>query len=164
MNHAMGESFWTGGESGLPDPVRDAQFYEGVPMRRLVAFLIDLAIILVIDVVVIGALAVLGLVTFGLAWALIGVAWFALGFFYRVWTLGSGPSATPGMRLTGIEIRTATGRRLTMNEAAIHTAGLYFAMFFLPLQIISVAMMAFGPKGRGLHDLPLGTTAINKPV
>ena len=53
MNHAMGESFWTGGESGLPDPVRDAQFYEGVPMRRLVAFLIDLAIILAIDVVVI---------------------------------------------------------------------------------------------------------------
>jgi hypothetical protein len=51
-----------------------------------------------------------------------------------------------------------------MNEAAIHTAGLYFTLFFLPLQIISVVMMALGPRGRGLHDLPLGSTAINKPV
>lgn len=164
MINAMGETFWTGEDSGLPDPERDRQFYEGVPMRRLVAFLVDVVLILAIDVAVIAVLVVLGLVTFGLAWLFIGVAWFALGFFYRLWTLGSGRSATPGMRLTGIEIRNAAGRRLTMNEAAIHTCGLYVTLFFLPLQVISVLMMGFGPRGRGLHDLPLGTTAINRPV
>jgi len=164
MIDAMGEKFWTDADSGLPDPVRDPQFYEGVPLRRLVAFLIDLAVILMIDLAVFAALALLGLVTFGFAWMLVGFAWFAIGFFYRVWTLGSGASATPGMRLTGIEIRNAAGRRLSMNEAAVHTGGLYFAMFFLPLQLISVLMMAFGPRGRGLHDLPLGSAAINRPI
>ncbi len=161
---AFSNSFGTGGESGLPHPVRDHQFYDGVPMRRFAAFVIDLIIILAIDAAAMAVLGVLGLVTFGLAWLLIGVTWFALGFFYRVFTLGSGASATPGMRVAGIEIRTASGRRLTMNEAAIHTGGLYFAMLFVPLQIVSVLMMAFGPLGRGLHDLPMGTTAINKPV
>lgn len=161
---AMNETTWGFGESGLPDPARDSQFYDGVPARRLVAFVIDLAIILAIDVAVISVLGLLGLVTFGLAWLLIGVAWFALGFIYRVGTLGSGRSATPGMRVTGIEIRNAAGRRLTMGEALIHTGGFYATMIFLPVLAISVLMMAFGRMGRGLHDLPLGTTAINRPI
>ncbi len=164
MIDAVGETFWTGAESGLPDPERDSQFYEGVPTRRLVAFFVDVVIILAIDAAVFAILGVIGLVTFGLAWLLIGVAWFAIGFLYRVWTLGSGQSATPGMRLTGIEIRNAAGRRLSKGEAAIHTGGLYLALFFLPLQIVSVLMMGFGARGRGLHDLPLGSTAINRPV
>ena len=164
MMDAMGDGFWTGDESGLPDPARDAQFYDGVPVRRLVAFLIDLAVILAIDVAAIAVLWILGIVTFGLTWLLIGVAWFGLGFFYRVWALGSGRSATPGMRLTGIEIRNAKGRRLTMSEALIHTGALYVVFFFAPLVVVSVAMMALGARGRGLHDLPLGSTAINTPV
>lgn len=161
---AMGESFWTGGESRLPDPVRDSQFYDGVPMRRLVAFVVDTVLILALDVIAIAILSVLGVVTFGLTWLLIGVAWFALGFAYRVLTLGSGRSATPGMRLTGIEIRNGQGRKLTMNEALIHTGGLYVVFFFMPMLAISGVMMAVSSRGRGLHDLPLGSTAINTPV
>ena len=29
--------------AGLPDPERDRQFYDGVPLRRLVAWFIDVA-------------------------------------------------------------------------------------------------------------------------
>ena len=36
--------------SGLPDPERDRQFYEGVPLRRFVAWCVDLVIILLIGV------------------------------------------------------------------------------------------------------------------
>ena len=43
------ESF-TAPMSGLPDPERDRQFYEGVPLRRFVAWCIDLVIILLIGV------------------------------------------------------------------------------------------------------------------
>ena len=164
MMDAMGESFWTGGESHLPDPDRDRQFYDGVPMRRFVAFVIDTVLILAMDVVAIAVLSVLGVVTFGLTWLLMGVAWFALGFAYRVLTLGSGRSATPGMRLTGIEIRNSRGGRLSMNEALVHTGGLYVVFFFMPLIAISAIMMAVGSRGRGLHDLPLGSTAINTPI
>ena len=35
-----------GAMSGLPDPQRDRQFYEGVPARRLAAWFVDLAIVL----------------------------------------------------------------------------------------------------------------------
>ena len=53
--------------AGLPDPERDRQFYEGVPPRRLVAWFVDLAIVLLVGV----PLAVLfGLLTLGFGFAL----------------------------------------------------------------------------------------------
>ena len=36
--------------AGLPDPERDRQFYDGVPARRLVAWFVDVAVILVVGV------------------------------------------------------------------------------------------------------------------
>ena len=57
--------------AGLPDPEHDRQFYDGVPARRLVAWFIDLAIVLAVGVPV---AVVFGLVTLGFGFALFPLA------------------------------------------------------------------------------------------
>lgn len=142
--------------SGLPDPVHDLQFYSGVPVKRLLAWLIDTLIVaallfaIVIFSVGIGALFLIPL-------------WMVLNFFYRVYFLNEG-SATLGMRMFGIEIRNAQGDRLKLDQAMWHT-GLHivFAISWL-LLFGSGLMMLINQRGQGLHDYLIGTTAINRPV
>ena len=139
----------------LPDPDRQAEFYASVPAKRLLAW--------VIDIFLVGMTTfLLGVFTLGIAWLLFPIFYIAIDFIYRWLSLGNG-SATLGMRLMAIEIRNRSGARLDRGEAAIHTlAFMVCAGFALP-QLISVLLMAFGPRGQGLHDLLLGTAAINRP-
>lgn len=148
------------GHGGLPHPVHDARFYDGVPLRRLIAFAIDAAAATALGAVV---ALVFGLLTFGLGFA----AWLptaaATAFLYRALSIGRW-SATPGMLATGIELRRADGSRFGRAEAVVHTAAFMIAFFFVLPQIASVVLMATGPLGRGLHDMAIGSTAINRPA
>lgn len=142
--------------SALPDPEKDAQFYTGVPFKRLIAWLIDFGIILLLTLAaVVGSLG-LGAFIYPLIMLCINLA-------YRIFTLQLF-SATLGMRLAGIEIRNAQGNKLNPKEAFWHT-GLYTIIFlFIFGMIISVVMMLLSRRGQGLHDYFLGTTAINRPL
>lgn len=140
--------------SGLPDPVYEAEFYRDVPVKRLLAW--------VVDVILIAALvAVLTLLGFLIPLFFLPVLWFAVGFVYR-WTSLARSSATPGMRFAAIEIRDRTGAPLDGGTAFLHTAGYTFSVVTAPLQLISVAMMLLTARGQGLTDMILGTAAINR--
>ena len=105
---------------------------------------------------------ILGLLTLTLSLWLWPLFWFATSFLYRSLTIGGG-SATLGMRLMNIELRNARGQRLDGGEAMLHTIGyLACAGFFLP-QVLSIALIALGPRHQGLPDLLLGSAAINRP-
>ena len=141
--------------STLPDPDRQPVFYDGVPAKRLFAWLVDVALIL-------GVMLILGIVTLTLTFWLWPLFWVATSFLYRSLTIGTG-SATLGMRLMNIELRNARGQRLDGGEALLHTiAYLVCASFFLP-QVLSIAMIALGPRHQSLPDILLGTAAINRP-
>ena len=140
----------------LPDPDYQADFYADVPLKRLIAFGVDTVLILILTVLVLPFTAFTGLFYFPLLAMVVG-------FVYRVLTIAGG-SATPGMRLMAIELRNASGERLDLPQAALHT--LLFTLFFsmmLP-QLASIALMLTGPRAQGLHDLVLGTAAINRPA
>ncbi|TVQ53410.1 MAG: RDD family protein [Rhodobacteraceae bacterium] len=145
---------------GLPHPVHDARFYEGVPLRRLIAFAIDAVAATAAGVVV--ALA-FGLLTLGIGFAAWAPAMAATAFLYRALPLGRW-SATPGMLAVGVEMRRLDGGRFGPAEALAHTAGFMVAFFFVLPQIVSVVLMATGPLGRGLHDMAIGSAAINRPA
>jgi uncharacterized RDD family membrane protein YckC len=85
-----------------------------------------------------------------------------VGFTYRWFTI-AGRSATWGMRLMGIELRDHTGARLNGTLALVHTLGYTVSVAAMPLQFISMGMMALTPRGQGLSDTMLGTAAINRP-
>jgi uncharacterized RDD family membrane protein YckC len=146
--------------SGLPDPERDGQFYKGVPARRLVAWFVDVALILLIGVPV----AVLfGLVTLGFGFALFPLVLAAVGFLYRTATIAGG-SATWGMRFTGIEFRRGDGTRLDLPTALAHTAIYMVCISVFVLQLVSCATIVGTRYRQSVADLILGTTAINRPA
>lgn len=147
---------------GLPDPVRDPQFYAGVPLRRFVAFLIDTVVILIIMVGVLLVGALVGLATFGLGWVLIVPAFALAGFVYR-FTLIRERSATLGMMAVGIELRGPDGERFDGPMAAIHTLAYYTTVYLPVLMVCGMILMVFNPRRQLLHDLPLGTAMINRP-
>ncbi len=141
--------------TGLPDPVQDADFYARVPVKRLFAWVIDATLVGVVSILILPFTAFTGLFFFPLLMLMVG-------FVYRWFTI-AGNSATWGMRLMGIELRDANGARLSGALALLHTLGYTVAVVTAPLQFISAVMMGVTPRGQGISDYLLGTTAINRP-
>ena len=138
----------------LPDPGRQPHFYDGVPFKRLVAWIIDSVVIFAISALVVLMTAFVGL----LIWPLL---YLVIGFVYRVVTLTNG-SSTLGMRFAGIELRNDRGERLDAAQALLHTTGFTVSFAIPVLQVISVGMMLIDAHGRGLTDTFMGTVALNR--
>lgn len=148
---------------GVPDPVHDSQFYQGVPVRRFVAFCIDLVVIIGLWCIVLLVGILISILTLGLATPLAVALFSATGFIYR-WVMLVQRSATLGMILTGIEVRAASGSLLDPVTAFLHVAGFYVSVFLTPLLVIGWFVMASSPYRQLLHDLVLGTVVINRPA
>lgn len=140
----------------LPDPKHDSQFYDGVRAKRLIAWVIDVFIVTALTfAAVVGTLGLL-------AFFFVPVA-FLINLIYRIYGLKTW-SATLGMRLTGIELRNLSGDRLTTAESVWHTCG-FLVLFISMLGILGNALcILLTDRGQGLHDLFVGTTAINRPA
>lgn len=141
---------------GLPDPVREAQFYRGVTFKRFLAWLIDLL------PVAAGVLLLIPLTMF-VALIFLPLSWLAVGLVYR-WLTVSRHSATYGMQLMAIELRAPDGRQLDREMAFLHALGYTISTTVAPLQLISVIVMVALGRGQGLTDIVLGTAMINRPA
>ena len=141
---------------GLPDPVREPAFYQGVATKRALAWAADAGITLVLCVLALPFTTFSGLFVWG--WL-----WMAVGFLYR-WGSLAGLSATGGMALMGLTLRERDGSRLSPATAFAHTMGYSLSLAVFPLQLISAALMAGLGRGQGLTDMLLGTAAINRPA
>ncbi|EPX80423.1 RDD family protein [Salipiger mucosus] len=140
--------------SHLPDPQRQSGFYDSVPLKRGLAWVVDTLVVAVLVLIALVFTAFLGAFVF---FAL----WMVVGFAYRVITIAGG-SATWGMRLMAIEFRDWRGQRLDGMQAFLHTLGYSVSVAFMPLQLISIVCMCVTERGQGLTDLVLGTTALNR--
>lgn len=150
----------TGPMSGLPDPDIDRDFYEGLPLKRLVAWCLDLVVVLAIGLPL--ALA-FGVFTLGFGFVLFPGILAGVAFLYRMATLSSG-SATWGMRFLGIEFRRGDGSRFDGLTSFLHTAIQTVAFGFFVLQVLSCVTVCVTRYRQSLPDIILGTTAINRPV
>lgn len=140
----------------LPDPAREPEFYEGVTVKRGLAWVVDVTVTLGLCLLALLLTAFTAL----LWWPLL---WLMVGFLYRWATLATG-SATWGMRLMAITLRDRDGRPLDAATAFAHVLGYATSMVAFPLQLASVALMVVRGRGQGLTDIVLGTAAINKPA
>ena len=138
----------------LPDPTTQASFYADVPLKRLLAFVIDTVIILALT-------AVFALMTLGLAFFVFFGLMAVVGFLYRIVTL-TGNSATLGMSILSVEMRTKDGHRFDLGHAVLHTVGTYISMAVSPLQLISIVLMLMTARGQGLTDHILGSVCMNR--
>lgn len=138
-----------------PDPIRHAEFYDGVALKRGIAWIIDTILVLALAFLVVLFSALTALF-------ILPAVWLTLSFLYR-WVTMSGDSATWGMRLMGIRFLTRDGERFDAATAFLHTLGYSVSVAFVLPQIISVGLMLISPRGQGLTDHLLGTVAINRP-
>jgi uncharacterized RDD family membrane protein YckC len=144
------------------DPVANPELFEGVLARRVVAFLVDLIIIGVPILLAMIFIGILGLVTFGLGWFLFwlvypgSVIW---ALIYYGSTFGSPASATFGMRLMDLEMRTWYGAPAYFVLGAAHAVVFWITVSVLTPFILLVAF--FNQRRRLLHDILVGTVVIN---
>src|SRR5579872_6797347 len=104
-------------QGGVPpnnafDPVSEPDLFRGVLTRRIFAFLIDVVIIAVPVIFGYLFIAVFGLITLGLGWLLFWLAWPAAVIWAIVYygaSIGGAHSATLGMRVMDLELRTWYG-------------------------------------------------------
>ncbi len=147
------------------DPATSPELFEGVLARRVLAFFIDVFLI-AIPVVFAGLfIFVFGLVTFGLGWALYwllspaAVIW---ALVYYGTTFGSPASATIGMRVMDLEMRTWYGAPMYFLLGAVHAIVFWITVSALTPLILLVGL--FNDRRRLLHDMLVGTVVINNEV
>lgn len=139
----------------LSSRLDDTRAYDGVRTRRIMAFLLDYLIVGILLIPFGILVAVLGLLTFGVAWSLFGVLAPLVAIIY-VWnTLGGPNQATTGMRAMGIRLERLDGRPIDGLTAVVHTVLFWAGNVILSPLVLLVTL--FADRKRTLHDLLLGT-------
>jgi uncharacterized RDD family membrane protein YckC len=127
-----------------------------------VAFGIDLIIIAIPVVFVAMLIFAFGLITLGLGWALFwllspGTVIWALIYYGS--TFGGPASATIGMRVMDLEMRTWYGAPAYFVLGAVHAVVFWVTVSVLTPFILLVGL--FNDRARLLHDILVGTVVIN---
>src|ERR1700677_4958458 len=156
-------------DGGVPphafDPWAQPELFRGVLTRRFFAFLIDLVMISIPVILAVVFIAVFGVVTLGLGWVLFwlvspaSVIW---ALVYYGASLGGPHSATVGMRMMDLEMRTWYGAPSYFVLGAMHAVVFWVSVSFLTPAIVLVVL--FNGRRRLLHDIILGTVVINSSV
>ena len=156
-------------DGGVPphafDPWSQPELFRGVPTRRVFAFLIDLVVLSIPVILGYLFIAVFGLITLGLGWALFWLAWPASVIWALVYygsSLGGPHSATLGMRVMDLELRTWYGAPGYFVLGAAHALLFWASVSFLTPPVVLVGL--FNGRRRLLHDIVLGTVVINSSV
>ena len=147
------------------DPWLQPELFRGVLTRRVFAFLIDLVVLSIPVILACVFIALFGVVTLGLGWALFwlvspaSVIW---ALIYYGATLGGPHSATMGMRMMDLELRTWYGAPSYFVLGAMHAVMFWISVSFLTPLVLLVGL--FSSRGRLLHDILTGTIVINSSV
>ena len=144
----------------LPDPATAPELFDGLLTRRVIAYFIDLAVMgaLVLALTIVGA--ILGVLTFGLAFAsLVFVIPAAIVLYYAA-TLGSPRRATVGMQLMDIVLTPTRGQPLDGWMAILHAA--VFWLTFWICWPISLLFALFTPRRQMIHDFVVGTLMVRR--
>jgi uncharacterized RDD family membrane protein YckC len=147
------------------DPWAEPELFRGVLTRRVFAFLIDVLVLSLPVIMAVIFIAVFGLVTLGLGWALFWLVWPASvtwAIIYYGATLGGPHSATLGMRVMDLELRTWYGAPGYFVLGAMHAVLFWISISVLSPFVLLVGL--FNARRRLLHDFVLGTVIINNSV
>jgi uncharacterized RDD family membrane protein YckC len=144
------------------DPVTQPQLFDGVIRKRVVAFIVDAIIILLLTALAALAVLVLGVITLGLGWLLFPIVFPVVGLGYNALTIGGPNSATVGQRMMGLEVRMWFGGKVTPLIAAFHALLFWVSLYTLVLWLVTVLWAFFDQRKRCLHDILAGVVLINR--
>jgi uncharacterized RDD family membrane protein YckC len=167
MSQGSGQTTWRndgGFRAHAIDPEARPELFQGVLTRRFFAFLIDVVVLAVPVALGVVFIALFGLVTLGFGWLLfwllwpLSVVWWVL---YYGFTLGGPHSATLGMRVMDLQLRTWTGEPGYFVLGAAHAVFYWISVSVLSPFVVLVGLVT--RRKQLLHDLLLGTVIINTP-
>lgn len=148
------------GRSSLPDPSTAPELFAGVLQRRVMAYLLDVSI-LIAAVTLAGVVSVvLGFFTLGIPWLLLPVVIPAIILSYYAITLGSPMRATVGMSTFDIVLVPTRGYPLDGWKILIHPI-----VFWITVWVawpISLVVALFTPRQQMVQDLVTGTIMLRR--
>ena len=168
MSYSDSRNAWRNDGAMQPhayDPYLHPELFRGVATRRAFALLIDMVVISVPVILGYIFIALFGIVTLGIGWALFWLAWPASVVWAIVYygaCIGGPSSATIGMRLMDLELRTWYGAPGYFVLGATHAVLFWVTVSFLTPFVVLVGL--FNGRRRLLHDVVLGTVVINNSV
>ncbi len=141
------------GHAASAQRLRDPALYDGIIVKRMIAFVIDAVILSILG----AALIALGIMSFGLLLPLIWPVLPVIPLAYHTLTVGARGSATIGMRICGIRVISIDGVAPNLLQAFILALLFYLTVGATSGLILLVAL--FTDRGRCLHDFVAGTLA-----
>ena len=144
------------------NPVTQSQLFDGVIGKRIIAFIIDAIIILVLTAVAALLVLLLGVITLGFGWLLFPIVFPVVGLGYNALTIGGPNSATVGQRIMELEVRMWFGGKVTPLIAAFHALLFWVSLYTAVLWLIDVVWALFDDRKCCLHDIFAGVVLINR--
>ena len=136
----------------------DWRAYSGVLSRRVFAFLIDYAIVLLLCIPAAVIVFFLGIITLGLGFFLYPALFVIVAVLYFGMTLGGPSQATPGMRAVGIAMARMDGQRIDFLMSTVHIVLFWIINSVLTPFILLAGL--FTELSRLVHDFLLGTVIV----
>jgi len=140
--------------------IPEATFTKGTISRRLLAYFVDFFVIACLTGAFYFAVAVLGLVTFGLAWSIFAVPGCFLAILYSALTVSSPAQGTIGMRIAGVRlVEAGTRNTVPALTAAVHALFFYISVVSVVLFFMNTIIGIARTDRRFGHDLLAGIVA-----
>ena len=141
------------------DPGTQPELFDGILSKRIIAFVVDAILIVALMIPAFLVVLVLGFVTLGIGWLLFPPLFAIVALGYVALTLGGSASATVGMRMAGIEMRTWSGQKMFPLLAIMHALIFWFSIGLLTPLILLVGLFTY--RKQLLHDILLAVVALN---
>ena len=144
------------------DPLTQPEYFDGVLSRRIVAFCVDALMIIGPVVILAFFIFIFGIVTLSLGWLLfplLGPVFVIWAITYNALTLGAPQSATLGMRMMDLEMRTWYGAPCYSLLGAVHAVCFWVSISVGTPLVLLFAL--FNDRRRLLHDFLVGTVVVN---
>ncbi len=154
--HELQDLTWTGEP---PEPFASPDYYQGILVRRVFAYCVDLlciGLLIALAWIVFWMLAIASLGLLSPLLLILGL----VPVLYHTLTIGGPRSATPGMRLTGVEVRSWTGERPSYLQAFVQTILFYVTVYPTWSLVLLIALL--NRRRRMLHDMLAGTLVIRQ--
>ncbi|MEC9343963.1 MAG: RDD family protein [Pseudomonadota bacterium] len=136
------------------DPAR----LDNVRTRRVLAFLIDYAVVFLLMIPAAILVFIFGIFTLGLLWFVYPVLGLVVALIYVGTTMGGPYQATPGMRFFSIRIQRDNGDRIDGITAVVHAV--LFWVFHVTLTPFLLIVSLFSARKKLLQDILLGTVIV----
>jgi len=135
-----------------------ADVFDGLLTRRMLAFVIDYAIVLLLMIPASVVLLFFSILTLGLGLYLFPVLIFITAALYFGFSLSSAGQATPGMRVMDIMMVSDSGHPIDFLTAILHLVIFWILNSVLTPLVLLVGL--FTERRRLLHDIALGTVQV----